>query len=104
MPPQSGLGDRRVAQIATAGFSQAPGAPKAWATKTPTMTAKHQPVVMTIQPAFCAFDLLSRTPATTPSPSRMRNSVPRSSPQNNPVIPALLSTSDAALLRELLPH
>ena len=44
--------------------------------KTATMTAMPQPKVMTIQPAFSAFDWESRTPATTPFPSRIRSAVP----------------------------
>src|SRR4026209_1299716 len=40
------------------------------------MTAMPHPNVMTIQPEFWAFDLLSRTPATTPSPKRIRSAVP----------------------------
>ncbi len=42
-------------------------------------TASPQPVVITIQPDFSAFDLCSNTPATTPSPSRISNIVPTSS-------------------------
>ena len=34
------------------------------------------PKVMTIQPEFCAFDLLRSTAATTPSPSKIRIAVP----------------------------
>ena len=37
---------------------------------------------MTTQPAFCAFDLLSSTPATTPSPRRTSKHVPTTSPRN----------------------
>ena len=48
---------------------------------TPQSTAKAQPAVMTIQPAFSALDCLRRTPATTPSPSRMTTRVPRNSPK-----------------------
>src|SRR3990170_3452503 len=43
---------------------------------TPTATASAHPVVMTIQPAFWAFDRVRRTPATTPSPRMIRSPVP----------------------------
>src|SRR5579863_428774 len=46
------------------------------------MTAKHQPAVITIQPAPSAFERLSRTFATTPSPRRMSISVPMNSPKH----------------------
>src|SRR6266498_2730311 len=39
------------------------------------MTPMPHPNVMTIQPEFSAFDLLSRTAATTPSPNRIRGAV-----------------------------
>src|SRR5687767_10702321 len=48
----------------------------------PTKTASAQPVVITIQPAPCAFDRASSTPATTPLPSRMRSAVPTISATN----------------------
>src|SRR5947209_19975467 len=58
----------------TAGFNWPPeNLPTEYA---PTMTAKPQPNVMTIQPEFCAFDLLRSTAATTPSPRRIRIAVP----------------------------
>ena len=44
------------------------------------VTANAQPAVMTIQPPFWPFDLLSSTLATTPSPSRTSNAVPMISP------------------------
>src|SRR5687768_3811302 len=60
--------------MVTAGFRCAPvNDPMAY---TPTATASAQPVVMTIQPAFCALDLVRRTPATTPSPRMIRSPVP----------------------------
>jgi hypothetical protein len=37
------------------------------------------PKVITIQPLFWAFDLVSSTPATTPSPKRIRRPVPMTS-------------------------
>src|SRR5215469_16721408 len=54
--------------------------------KTPAITASAQPVAMTIQPAFSAFDLLSSTLATTPSPSRIKTSVPMNSPKKGEII------------------
>ena len=59
-----------------------PGPPNLRAVNTPAMTATPQPAVTTIQPPFWAFDRLSRTPATTPSPNRIRTIVPSSSPWN----------------------
>ena len=50
--------------------------------KMPVITAKAQPVVMTIQPAPSALLPLSRTLATTPLPIRMRIRVPMNSPKN----------------------
>src|SRR5271165_6743491 len=64
----------------TAGFRCAPGLPQAIAVKTPEITAIAQPVVMTIQPEFSAFDFFNNTPATTPSPIRINTSVPMNSP------------------------
>src|SRR3954451_13462605 len=49
------------------------------ATTTPTNTANAHAAVITIQPAFWAFDFASSTPATTPSPSRTSNPVPKTS-------------------------
>ena len=40
------------------------------------MTAKPHPRAITIQSAFCTFDLFSSTAATTPSPNRIRSAVP----------------------------
>src|ERR1700753_1961501 len=58
----------------TAGFNWPPeNFPTEYA---PTMTAKPQPNVMTIQPEFCALLLLRSTAATTPSPRRIRSAVP----------------------------
>src|SRR3712207_4298316 len=57
-------------------------APLNWATQyTATATAIAHPQVMTIQPEFSALEFLSRTAATTPSPSRMRSIVPINSPR-----------------------
>ncbi len=47
------------------------------ATTTPMNTANAHAMVMTIQPEFWALDFDSRTPATTPSPNRMRVAVPK---------------------------
>src|SRR5262245_39601867 len=60
--------------------------PQAIAVNTPAMTARAQPVVITIQPAFSAFDRLSSTPATTPSPSKIKTSVHINSPKKGEVI------------------
>src|SRR5688572_15789676 len=64
----------------TAGFRWASGLPQARAVKTPATTANAQPAVIASQPAFSPFDPFSRTPATTPLPSRIRIAVPRNSP------------------------
>src|SRR3712207_5731471 len=57
-------------------------APLNWATQyTATATPIAHPKVMTIQPEFSALEFLSRTPATTPSPSRIRSIVPINSPR-----------------------
>ena len=49
------------------------------AMSTPQNTANAHAIVMTIQPLFCALDRFSRTPATTPSPSRTSAPVPSTS-------------------------
>src|SRR5918912_313751 len=49
---------------------------------TPAKTAMAHAQVMTTHPAFCAFDCVNKTPATTPSPSRIRTAVPTTSPTN----------------------
>ena len=49
---------------------------------TPNNTPMAHAHVMTIHPAFCAFDLLSSTPATTPSPINTKTAVPTTSPRN----------------------
>ena len=67
---------RSIWATVTAGL-RCPGPPKATEVKTPIITAKPQPVAMTIQPAFWAFDLCSKTAATTPSPKRTNIIVPR---------------------------
>src|SRR3712207_3439461 len=57
-------------------------APLNWATQyTAPATPIAHPKVMTIQPEFSALEFLSRTPATTPSPSRIRSIVPINSPR-----------------------
>src|SRR5664279_3118576 len=58
----------------TAGFRCAPLYGPA--TTTPEKTASPHASVMTIQPPANAFDLFNRTPATTPSPRRIRIMVP----------------------------
>src|SRR5215207_8493942 len=83
--------------ITPAGLSE-PGPPNACETYTPLITAKAQPAVITIQPAFCALDLFSKTPATTPSPSRIRIIVPNSSPKNGDIL-VLLSTVRGSQVR-----
>ena len=50
------------------------------AVKTPAITAKAQPAVMTIQPLSWAFECFKTTAATTPSPSKIKIIVPRNSP------------------------
>src|SRR5437868_9470405 len=57
-----------------------PGAPAIRAVMIPHRTANAHAVVTTIQPPSFAFDLPRSTPATTPSPSRIRTIVPRNSP------------------------
>src|SRR5262249_45127195 len=68
--------------IVTAGFRCASLLPKAIAVNTPAMTAKAQPLAITIQPAPSAFERLSNTFATTPSPRNMSTSVPMNSPKH----------------------
>src|SRR5882724_11767102 len=70
----------------TAGLMWAPGLPKAMAVNIPATTAIPHPVVMAIHPEFSPFDFFSRTVATTPSPSKIRTSVPMNSPRNGPCI------------------
>jgi hypothetical protein len=65
--------------IVTAGF-RCPLPPTATDVNTPTNTAIAQAVVMTIQPELLPLVLLNKTLATTPSPSRIRNIVPITSP------------------------
>src|ERR1700742_1632795 len=65
----------------TAGFKW-PSLPIASAVNTPAMTAKHQPVVITIQPLFSPFVCRSTTFATTPLPSKIMIIVPKNSPKN----------------------
>ncbi len=61
----------------TAGLRCAPVRPPI--AYTPNATASAHPVVMTIQPAFCALERASRTPPTTPSPRTIRSAVPKTS-------------------------
>src|SRR5215472_6352381 len=51
---------------------------------TPAMTANAQPLAITIQPAPSAFERLSKTFATTPSPNKINTSVPMNSPKHFP--------------------
>src|SRR6267378_6084929 len=76
--------------IVTAGFRCASPLPQAIAVNTPAITANAQPLVITIQPAPSAFERLSKTFATTPSPSNTRMSVPMNSPKHFPNISSLL--------------
>src|SRR5690242_1796238 len=64
------------------------------ATTTPTKTANAHAAVMTIQPAFWDFDLASRTPATTASPSRTRSPVPNTSAMKILVSQTMLHSLD----------
>ena len=59
--------------IVTAGFSCATPPVTARLAMTPNNTPMAHAQVMTIHPEFCAFDLLSSTPATTPSPIRTKH-------------------------------
>jgi hypothetical protein len=59
-----------------------PGPPKAFDTKIPQATAKAQPAVTTIQPAFLAYDFSSDTDAHTPPPNKIKIAVPKYSPKN----------------------
>src|SRR5467141_3163551 len=56
------------------------------AVKTPAITANAHPAVITIQPLPSAFERLSSTAATTPSPSKTRIIVPRNSPASGDVM------------------
>ena len=49
---------------------------------TPAITANAQPLAITIQPAPSAFERLSKTFATTPSPNRINTNVPMNSPKH----------------------
>src|SRR5215470_12905093 len=77
----------------TAGFRCASLLPQAIAVNTPHITANAHPAVITIHPLFSAFDFLSSTAATTPSPSRIKISVPRNSPSHGDVMPILSFSS-----------
>src|SRR5580704_2735776 len=59
-------------------------------------TAIAHPKVITIQPLFCAFDLESSTPATTPSPRRISRPVPMTSEKK--IWPGISATSLARSL------
>src|SRR5215469_1854871 len=56
------------------------------AVNTPAITANAHPAVITIQPPLSAFDRLSSTAATTPSPNKIKIIVPRNSPSHGEVI------------------
>src|SRR4029077_9233439 len=73
---------RTANPIVTAGLRCAPSLPQATAVMTPHITANAHPAVITIQPAFSALDFFRSTAATTPSPSKIKMSVPRNSPKN----------------------
>ena len=68
--------------IVTAGLRCATPPVTATLERMPMRTAMAHANVMTIQPALWAFDLFRSTPATTPSPSRIRTAVPMTSPMN----------------------
>src|SRR5215469_11008466 len=70
----------------TAGFKCASLLPQAMAVNTPAITANAHPAVITIQPPLSAFDRLSSTAATTPSPNKIKIIVPRNSPSHGEVI------------------
>src|SRR5439155_4024078 len=80
--------------IATSIFNCATHHPQAIAMNTPAITQNAHPDVITIHPPLSAFDRLSSTAATTPSPSKIRIMVPRNSPSHGEVI-------DRGLLREV---
>src|SRR5699024_7491918 len=52
-------------------------------TNIPIVTASPHPTVITIQPASSAFDHLSKTPPTTPTPNITNTIVPKSSAKNS---------------------
>src|SRR5215813_3185905 len=70
----------------TAGLRKASLLPQAIAANTPAITAKAHPAVITIQPDASPFDLFRSTQATTPSPRRIRISVPTNSPKKGVII------------------
>src|SRR5256884_10008681 len=72
--------------MVTAGFRWASLLPQAMAVNTPAITANAQPAVITIHPPPSAFDRLSSTAATTPSPSSIRIIVPKNSPASGEFI------------------
>ena len=67
--------------IVTAGFRWACPPVTARLVMMPMNTANPHAQVITIHPEFCAFDLFSRTPATTPSPNTISVAVPTTSPR-----------------------
>src|ERR1700761_2712151 len=75
-----------AAASVTAGFRCASGLPHATAVTTPTKTAKAHPAVITIHPAFAAFESFSSTPPTTPSPNNTNTAVPMNSPKTGEAI------------------
>src|SRR5215469_14348364 len=92
--------DQFFERIATAkviaGLMCAPGLPQATAVQMPATTARPHAVAITIQPEFSPLDFLSRTFATTPSPSRTKTSVPMNSPRNGPCIFSPFTTNSVA--------
>src|SRR6266849_3171569 len=81
---------RTANPIVTAGLRCAPALPQATAVMTPHITANAQPAVITIHPEFSALDFFRTTAATTPSPSKIKMSVPRNSPKNGEFISVCL--------------
>src|SRR5689334_8328492 len=66
----------------TAGLICASGLPQAMAAKTPAMTARAHPVVITIQPEFSPADFFSNTLALTPYPKKTRTKGPMNLPMS----------------------
>src|SRR5271167_3212334 len=84
----------------TAGLICASELPNATAVKIPQSTPNAQPAVITIHPPPSALERLSKTFATTPSPSRMSTSVPANSPTKGECI----SPRSPDYLRRVLVH
>src|SRR5690242_19824257 len=86
--------------IVTAGFRCAPlNVPTAY---TASVTANAHPAVMTIQPLFCPFVLLSTTFATTPSPRMISSMVPSSSARNGDIAVGAGGAAKLAAARDLV--